>query len=164
MKATSTAAQLPVPGLESPGSALGGAGLGGAGLGGAGLGGAGLAAGLAAAGLGGAGLAGARLAAAGSAALGCATWPRPLNISSIRSVTATPPTMLRVARITATRARVTSSAPCASLAMIIAPTRITPWIALLPDMSGVCRMLGTLEITSKPTNADNTKIISRVTG
>ncbi len=40
------------------------------------------------------------------------------------------------------------------------PTTMTPWMALDPDMSGVCRMLGTLEITSMPTNADSTKIVA----
>ena len=27
-----------------------------------------------------------------------------------------------------------------------------PWIALVADISGVCSVFGTLEITSKPTN------------
>ena len=49
---------------------------------------------------------------------------RPLNISSMRSVTTTPPTMLRVARITATRARLICNAPWASSAMTMAPTRM----------------------------------------
>ena len=39
------------------------------------------------------------------ARVGAGLRSRPLNISSMRSVTTTPPTMLRVARMTATRAR-----------------------------------------------------------
>src|SRR6185295_10141696 len=32
------------------------------------------------------------------------------------------------------------------------PTRTTPWMALAPDIRGVCRVAGTLLITSKPTS------------
>src|SRR5664279_5767450 len=66
-----------------------------------------------------------------------------LNISSIRSVTTKPPTMLRVARMTARNAKVICTVPWASPMMRMAPTRMMPCMALLPDMSGVCRMLGT---------------------
>ena len=45
---------------------------------------------------------------------------------------------------------------------MIAPTRIMPWIALAPVISGVCRVVDTLETTSKPTNTASTKIVSRV--
>ena len=34
-----------------------------------------------------------------------------------------------------------------------------PWIALVPDISGVCSIVGTFEITSKPTNTASTKIV-----
>ena len=34
-----------------------------------------------------------------------------------------------------------------------------PWIAFVPDISGVCSMVGTFEITSKPTNTASTKIV-----
>jgi hypothetical protein len=37
-----------------------------------------------------------------------------------------------------------------------------PWIALVCDISGVCRVVGTLEITSKPTKAARTKIVISV--
>ena len=33
-----------------------------------------------------------------------------------------------------------------------------PWIALVPDISGVCKVLGTLEMTAKPTNPASTRI------
>ncbi len=33
-----------------------------------------------------------------------------------------------------------------------------PWIAFVPDISGVCSVFGTFEITSKPTNAASTRI------
>ena len=38
-----------------------------------------------------------------------------------------------------------------------------PWIALVPDISGVCSVFGTFEMTSKPTNAASTRIASSVT-
>ena len=37
-----------------------------------------------------------------------------------------------------------------------------PWIALVCDISGVCRVVGTFEITSKPTKAARTKIVISV--
>jgi hypothetical protein len=73
-----------------------------------------------------------------------------LNISSIRSVTRKPPTTLMVPKITAMSSRTfvkASSTPPSASRMI--PPRITmPWIAFVPDMSGVCSVLGTLEITA----------------
>ena len=41
------------------------------------------------------------------------------------------------------------------------PTRMTPWIALVPDISGVCKTLGTFEMTSSPTNAAKIKTVIR---
>src|SRR3989440_1918134 len=79
----------------------------------------------------------------------CAGVGRPLNISSIRSVTTKPPTTLMVARITATRPRAICNGSWAVAAIRMAPTRMMPWIAFVPDMSGVWRIVGTLEITSK---------------
>ena len=35
-------------------------------------------------------------------------------------------------------------------------------MALAPDISGVCRVEDTLEITSMPTNAASTKMVSQV--
>ena len=46
---------------------------------------------------------------------------------------------------------------------MIAPSRITPWIALAPDISGVCSVEDTLEITSMPTNTLRMKIVSQTT-
>ncbi len=37
-----------------------------------------------------------------------------------------------------------------------------PWIAFVCDISGVWRVVGTFEITSKPTNAASTKIVISV--
>src|SRR5665811_1210045 len=37
-----------------------------------------------------------------------------------------------------------------------------PWIALVCDISGVCRVVGTFEITSKPTKTASTKIVISV--
>src|SRR5207248_8226748 len=85
---------------------------------------------------------------------------RPLNISSMRSVTTKPPTTFRVASRTATNPRTTSRGLVALAAIKIAPTRMMPWIAFVPDISGVCRMVGTLEITSMPTKMASTKKVS----
>src|SRR3989454_12657590 len=82
---------------------------------------------------------------------------RPLNISSMRSVTTKPPTTLVVARMTATRPSPMDTGDDAPAAMTIAPTRMMPWIAFVPDISGVCRMVGTLEITSMPTKMASTQ-------
>tara|TARA_B100000287_G_scaffold275947_1_gene259920 strand:- start:638 stop:916 length:279 start_codon:yes stop_codon:yes gene_type:complete len=40
----------------------------------------------------------------------------------------------------------------------IAPTRVIPDIALAPDISGVCKVEGTLVINSTPRKIDKTKI------
>src|SRR5207302_4734105 len=85
---------------------------------------------------------------------------RPLNISSMRSVTTKPPTTLVVASVTATSPRTIVTGELAPAAIRIAPTRMMPWIALVPDMSGVWRMVGTFEMTSKPTKIASTKNVS----
>src|SRR5687767_15849737 len=71
-----------------------------------------------------------------------------LNISSIRSVTTKPPTTFAVARTTAMKETMRMKSPGWGVPMtMIAPTITIPWIALVPDMSGVCRSVGTVEIT-----------------
>jgi hypothetical protein len=45
---------------------------------------------------------------------------------------------------------------------MIAPTMTIPWIAFVPDMSGVCRSVGTFEITSKPRNAARINTVSSI--
>ena len=77
----------------------------------------------------------------------------------MRSVTTKPPTTFNVARKTARKPRTTSAVPWASPMMVIAPTSTMPWMALDPDISGVCRMLGTFETTSIPTKAARTKMV-----
>ena len=42
------------------------------------------------------------------------------------------------------------------------PSSTMPWIALVCDINGVCNVVGTLEMTSKPTNAARTKIVISV--
>jgi hypothetical protein len=44
---------------------------------------------------------------------------------------------------------------------IIAPTKITPWIAFAPDIRGVCKMVETFETTSKPTKMLKINMVSR---
>src|ERR1700735_1542338 len=47
--------------------------------------------------------------------------------------------------------------------MRIAPTRMIPWIAFAPDISGVCSTAETFEMTSKPTKIDSMKMVSKPT-
>ncbi len=37
-----------------------------------------------------------------------------------------------------------------------------PWIAFVPDMSGVCSSVGTFEITSKPRKTASTSTVSSI--
>ena len=72
-----------------------------------------------------------------------------LNISSMRSVTTKPPTTFAVASTTATNETRRMKSPGWGAPMtMIAPTITIPWIAFVPDMSGVCSSVGTFEITS----------------
>src|SRR5207249_4021028 len=97
----------------------------------------------------------------GGFAGGCAPRDSPLdrclNIASIRSVTTKPPTTFAVPRTTARNPSTTPSGPGIALATSIAPTMTMPWIAFAPDMSGVCRVEGTFEMTSNPTKIARTK-------
>jgi hypothetical protein len=68
------------------------------------------------------------------------------------------------AKITATRPRMRIGVDCAPPATRIAPIKITPWMALAPDISGVCKVEDTLEITSIPTKIASTKIVSQMSG
>src|SRR5918999_1538371 len=86
-----------------------------------------------------------------------------LNISSIRSVTRKPPTTLIVPNTTATKAIAFSSDESVVPMISMAPIRTIPWIAFVPDMSGVCSIVGTLEISSKPTKTARMKTVSSAT-
>src|SRR5215469_2995553 len=48
---------------------------------------------------------------------------------------------------------------CAVAAITMAPARTMPWIELAADISGVCKVAGTLLITSKPTQRLSTKMV-----
>ncbi len=79
-------------------------------------------------------------------------------------MTTKPPTTFAVARITATNETSRMKRPGCGVPMtMIAPTITIPWIAFVPDMSGVCSSVGTLEMTSKPTKAASTRIVISVT-
>ena len=76
---------------------------------------------------------------------------------SILLVTKYPPTTLMEAKKTAAvphRIVIVPSEPEDK----IAPTRVMPDIAFAPDISGVCRVEGTLVISSTPKKIDKTKI------
>ena len=86
------------------------------------------------------------------------------NICSIRSVTTKPPTMFTAASTIATSPTATATVLSVVPVTRIAPSRMIPWIALAPDISGVCSVEDTLEITSMPTNTLSTKIVSQTMG
>src|SRR5918994_282977 len=88
---------------------------------------------------------------------------RCLNISSIRSVTRKPPTTLIVPKTTATKPSTCSIVESAVPTISIAPIRTMPWIAFVPDINGVCSIVGTFEITSNPTKIASAKIVSSST-
>ena len=44
-----------------------------------------------------------------------------------------------------------------------APTITMPWIAFVPDISGVCSSVGTFEITSMPRKIASARIVSSTT-
>src|SRR5699024_9083558 len=79
------------------------------------------------------------------------------------SVTTNPPTMLIEANTTAASPTETAHTDSDVPVTRIAPTRITPWIAFAPDISGVCNVGDTFEITSTPTNTLSTKNVSHTT-
>jgi hypothetical protein len=64
-----------------------------------------------------------------------------------------------VAIATATIPSHFASVRCSLPEIRIAPMMLMPEIAFDPDMRGVCRVGGTLVMTSKPTNIANTKIV-----
>src|SRR6185503_6170219 len=82
-----------------------------------------------------------------------------VNMRSMRSVTRKPPTTFTAPRKTAMNPTTLASVPSAAPSTSIAPTRTIPWIAFVPDMSGVWRMTGTLEMSSKPRKIASTKIV-----
>src|SRR5439155_27229942 len=84
-----------------------------------------------------------------------------LNISSMRSVTTKPPTTFAEASTTATKPTIHVNTPLSgSPSTSIAPTITIPWIAFVPDISGVCSIAGTFEITSKPRKIASTRIVT----
>ena len=46
---------------------------------------------------------------------------------------------------------------------MIAPTITIPWMKFVPDISGVCSIVGTFEMTSKPRKIASTRIVSSMT-
>src|ERR1700729_1554346 len=53
-------------------------------------------------------------------------------------------------------------ASCAVTAISIAPASTIPWIELAADISGVCKVAGSLLITSKPTHRLRMKMVTSV--
>ena len=66
------------------------------------------------------------------------------NMRSILCVTANPPATLIMASAAAASAMIISGRlPCSRIAAMSAPSTVTPDSAFMPDISGVCRRLGT---------------------
>ncbi len=79
-------------------------------------------------------------------------------------MTTKPPTTLAVPSTTAQKpTTIVSVSASARPATRIAPTRTIPWIAFVPDISGVCSIVGTFEITSIPRKIASTRIVSSKT-
>ena len=81
----------------------------------------------------------------------------------MRSVTNQPPTTFAVASTIATKPTAFVNVSSAKPRTRIAPTMTIPWMKFVPDMSGVCSIVGTFEMTSKPRNAASTRIVSSMT-
>ena len=79
---------------------------------------------------------------------------------SIRLVTQNPPTTLSAPKNTATKPTAWIMGLVLAASVIMPPTRMTPWMALVALMSGVCSRFGTREINSHPRKAATTKIAS----
>src|SRR4051794_2268138 len=77
---------------------------------------------------------------------------------SIRSVTRKPPTTLIVPNAIAMTSRMSPTTPWTLPISSRPPSTTMPWMAFVPLISGVCSVFGTLEMTSKPTNAASTRI------
>src|SRR5207248_11203446 len=87
-----------------------------------------------------------------------------LNISSIRSVTTKPPTTFAEPSTTARKPTTQSKVSlCGEPRTTIAPTTTTPWMALVPDIRGVCSSVGTFEITSTPRKTASMRSVSSKT-
>src|SRR6266511_225292 len=81
------------------------------------------------------------------------------NMPSIRLVTTYPPKTFIAANAAATKPSTYPTAVSAVTAISMAPASTMPWIAFAADISGVCRVAGTLLITSKPTSRASTKML-----
>src|ERR1019366_7315854 len=85
------------------------------------------------------------------------------NIFSIRPVTTYPPTTLAAAKKAAMKARMKPTRLFAVTPMSRAPASTMPWIELVADISGVCRVAGTFPMTSMPTSSASMKMVRSVT-
>src|SRR5690606_15795050 len=79
------------------------------------------------------------------------------NMRSIRSVTRKPPTTLTMASAMANAPSRLLTVASPVVAACSAPTIVMPEMAFAPDISGVCRVDGTLLMTSNPTKIERTK-------
>src|SRR5690554_3029974 len=87
-----------------------------------------------------------------------------LNIFNIRSVTIKPPTRLIEASTMATNPRRRLPEAAAAVVATSEPRMVTPEMALVPDIKGVCSSEGTSLMTLYPSNAATTKTASNKRG
>ena len=78
-------------------------------------------------------------------------------------MTTKPPTTLPVPSATAASETIRSQVGWPGIpATMIAPTMTIPWIAFVPDISGVCSSVGTFEITCTPRKAARIRTVSSI--
>src|SRR3954468_20174485 len=82
---------------------------------------------------------------------------------SMRSVTRKPPITLIVPKAMAMTSSRSLRKPSAGPISSRPPRTTMPWMAFVPDISGVCSVFGTFEMTSKPTKAASTRMAISVT-
>ena len=70
---------------------------------------------------------------------------------------------LIVPKATAMTSRTFSSTPLDSAMSSSPPSTTMPWMALVPDINGVCSVLGTFEMTANPTKPASTSTAMSMT-
>lgn len=79
---------------------------------------------------------------------------------SIRFVTQNPPTTFSAPKKTARKPTALIAKPASEASVIMPPTSMTPCMAFVALISGVCSRFGTREISSNPRNAAMMKTAS----
>ena len=86
------------------------------------------------------------------------------HMRSIRCVTPKPPATLSIARTIARKPSALLPRDTAAPVAASAPSTVMPDRAFMPDISGVCRRLGTFLINRYPTTVATIKISTKMIG